>query len=75
MKYEESLSAKNPAWPNDARRLMAEGKAFVVVGFGFSFDKNTCEALSSEFDYLYSFDPRSGEPNEGRAFFRPKGSN
>lgn len=75
MKYEECISAKSTDWPNEVRRLMSEGKAFVVVGFGFSFDNDTCRALASEFDYLYTFDPKSGDPNEGRAFFRRRDSN
>jgi hypothetical protein len=54
---------------------MSEGKAFAVVGFGFSFDNDTCRALASEFDYLYTFDPKSGDPNEGRAFFSRRDSN
>ena len=51
MDYEDALSAKNPDWKSEARKLIVKGVSFVAVDVAPDQFKD-CQALAQEFDYV-----------------------
>ena len=66
MKYKEVISTGTLGWEAEAEHLATQRQPFVLVGWRYSFDNETCTQFARRNRYRYRFDP-----DKDRAFFDP----